>query len=83
MKVLQGYESESPTRDSGKTFSSADFLATEFGKSLFNTTQSSSLTHIIGEFGEGLIQGAGRMSKRNVEAKRQSSEQNLALELGF
>lgn len=72
MMVLQDYESESPTRDSGRTFSSADFLATEFGNSVFNTTQSSSLTRIIGELGEGLIQGAGRMSKRNVEAKSSS-----------
>lgn len=59
-----------PTGDSRKTFSSADFLATEFGNSSFNTTQFSSLYCIIGEFGEGLIQGYGGIWEMNVEAKR-------------
>lgn len=52
MVFLQDYESENPVWDSRKAFSSADFLAAEFGNSLFNPTQSSPLIPIIKEFGE-------------------------------
>lgn len=69
MVFLQDYESENPVWDSRKAFSSADFLAAEFGNSLFNPTQSSPLIPIIKEFGERLIWNAGRIRERGVEAK--------------
>lgn len=77
MMCQQDFDSESLAGNSEKTFSSVNFLVKEFGNSLFNTTQFSLLTRVIGEFGEGLIQGTGRIWEKYVEAKGSSELQRL------